>query len=92
MNTITPMPISPAVSSSVLEPPVRSSSARASIGSVTFTIWFQAPVTTTATAIAFDRYPQLRSIAYDAARPTASPPGTAIEIADEVWVSTIDWR
>ena len=44
-------------------PPVSSSSASATIGSVTFTIWFQAPVTTTATAIAFDRYLQLRSIA-----------------------------
>ena len=86
------MPISPAVRRSGLEPPERRRSESASSGSTTFTIWFQTPVTTTATATADRSNPHPRSIAYDAAIPTASPPGTATESAVDVCVSTIDWR
>ena len=86
------MPIRPAVRSSGLEPPDRRRSDNARTGRTTFTIWFQTPVTTTATATAWRSNLQPRSIAYDAAIPTASPPGTAIESAVDVWVRTIDWR
>ncbi len=86
------MPIRPAVRRSGLEPPDRRSSESASTGRTTFTTWFHTPVTTTATATDDRSNPHPRSIAYDAAIPTASPPGTATESAVDVCVSTMDWR
>ena len=46
------MPIRPAVRSSGLEPAGQEEQRNASTGRTTFTIWFQTPVTTTATATA----------------------------------------
>ena len=73
-------------------PPSSASRPTAVIGIATLISWFQSPVTTTAAVTACVSNRQPRSIPYDTPMPTASPPGTALDSAVEVWVSTIDCR
>ncbi|MFN8110424.1 MAG: hypothetical protein U0Y82_11365 [Thermoleophilia bacterium] len=85
-------PITAATTSWWGAPPWKASSTTAATGNATFTIWFQAPVTTTPRVADWAGTSQLFSMANCVPMPTTSPPGSTVDAAVAAWVITMARR